>query len=67
MVATGGEMKGLLVFLLVTLAAATALAYGHSDVADVVSQASWPSEPAALLLSGSALLGVAGLVRRYTL
>jgi hypothetical protein len=58
-------MKGLLVILIMTLAAATALAYGHADVAAAVSDATWPGEPISLLLSGGALLGLGGLVRRY--
>jgi hypothetical protein len=59
-------MKVFLVFLLVLVAAATAFAYGHSGVSAgasaVASQA--VTEPTALLLSGSALLGLAGAVRR---
>jgi hypothetical protein len=61
-----GEMKGLLVITLTLLAAATALAYGHSEMATLVTESSWPGEPATLLLSGSALLGVAGALRRIT-
>lgn len=59
-------MKGLLVLTLMTLAAATALAYGHVEVASAMATPDWPNEPATLLLSGSALLGVAGALRRYT-
>ena len=59
-------MKGLLVLTLTTLAAATALAYGQSEVATAVVAPAWPGEPATLLLSGSALIGVAGALRRYT-
>ena len=58
-------MKVVLVFVIGLLAAVTALAYGQADrgagIADVV--ALW-TEPAALLLSGGALLGIAGAVRR---
>jgi hypothetical protein len=59
-------MKVLLVFVIVLIAAATALAYGHAGVtAGVSAVASHAStEPTALLLSGSALLGIAGAVRR---
>ena len=66
--ALDGEMKGLLVITLMLLAAATALAYGHSEMATLVTESSWswPGEPATLLLSGSALLGVAGALRRIT-
>ena len=64
--ALGREMKVLLVFVIVLIAAATALAYGHvgvtAGVSAVASSAS--TEPTALLLSGSALLGIAGAVRR---
>jgi hypothetical protein len=50
---------------------ATALAYGHSAVATgltaVAAQAAaGTSEPAAMLLSGSALLGLAGALKRLT-
>lgn len=61
------EMKGLLVLTLMLMAlAATAFAYGPTEMAAAVSVPDWPGEPAALLLSGSALLGVAGAVRRFT-
>ena len=68
MVATDWDMKALTVLTLVILIAATALAYGHSEVAAVVSASApeWPGEPTMLLLSGSALLGLAGAVRRCT-
>lgn len=63
-------MKALLVLLLTVLAAASAYAYGPTDLAagvrDVVSGGSWPTEPAALLVSGSALIGLGGLVKRFT-
>lgn len=64
--ALGREMKVLLVFVIVLIAAATAFAYGHAGVtAGVSAVASHAStEPTALLLSGSALLGIAGAVRR---
>jgi hypothetical protein len=59
------EMKALFVLLLVLLAAATVVAYSRADVMTaVVSHTSSASEPTALLLSGSALLGLAGAVRR---
>jgi hypothetical protein len=62
-------MKALLVLLLTTLAAATALAYGQTDLAggvrDVVAHGSWPTEPTVLLLSGSALIGLGGIARRF--
>ena len=61
-------MKAFLVLLGVIAAAATALAFGHADVSAgvnaVASQVT--TEPTALLLSGSALLGLAGAVRRLT-
>lgn len=60
------EMKVVLVLVIVLIAAATAFAYGPAGVSAgvhaVASQAS--TEPTALLLSGSALLGLAGAVRR---
>lgn len=65
-----GEMKVLLILAFVMVVAATALAYGHVDVAAGVSamasSTQQPSEPTALLLSGGALLAVASAVRRYT-
>lgn len=68
LVATGWDMKALLVLALTALAAVSALALGHTDVAtgvmEVVSQSSWPTEPAALLVSGSVLIGLAGAIRR---
>ena len=65
-------MKALLVLAIMVLAAATAFAYGHSDVTNgisaVVEQSGGIvlSEPAMLLLSGALLLGLGGAVRRYT-
>ena len=67
-------MKASLVFvpaLLFAAAMATALAYGHSAVTAGISAvatqaAAGTSEPAAMLLSGSALLGLAGAVKRLT-
>ncbi|MGH9371946.1 MAG: hypothetical protein ACRD15_10490 [Vicinamibacterales bacterium] len=59
------------VLVFVALAAATAFAYGHEAVATSVTAvagqvAGSTSEPAALLLSGSVLLGLAGAVKRFT-
>ena len=63
--ATEREMKALFVLLLVLLAAATAVAYSRADVRTaVVSHTSSATEPTALLLSGSALLGLAAALRR---
>jgi hypothetical protein len=59
-----GEMKALLVLSLMLLAAATAVAYGQMEVvADVQNS----HESAALLLSGSLLIGLAGALRRRSL
>ena len=68
---TGEEMKVVLVLVFVMLAAATALAYSNLTVpssmtAIAVEVARSTSEPAALLLSGSALLGLAGAVKKLT-
>jgi hypothetical protein len=65
-------MKVFVVLLVVVLAAASALAYGNLGVASSVSSAAvqvagGSNEPAALLLSGSFLLGLAGAVKRFTL
>jgi hypothetical protein len=58
-------MKAILVLSLVILGAATALAYSPSDVMTaVVSHTSSAGEPTALLLSGGALIGLAGALRR---
>jgi hypothetical protein len=65
-------MKVVLVLAFVAFAAATSLAYGNAVVttsvtAVAVQVAGNTSEPAALLLSGSLLIGLAGAVRRFTL
>ena len=65
-------MKVLLVLMLVMAGAATALAFTNATVATSVTAAAvqvadHTSEPAALLLSGSVLLGLAGAVKRFTL
>jgi hypothetical protein len=70
----GGEMKVSLVILfalLIAATAATALAFGHSTVTASVSAvashaATGSGEPAFMLLSGSALLGLAGALKRFT-
>lgn len=63
-------MKALFILAFVLAVAATAFAYGHGGVAAgvtaVASAAPHPREPAMLLISGSALLALAGAVRRYT-
>src|SRR5688572_14641135 len=69
--ATGEEMKVFLVLVLAMVAAATALAFANATVATSVTAAAvqvadHTSEPAALLVSGSVLLGLAGVVRRFT-
>ena len=56
-------MKALVVLILVGLAAATGMAYGRADAAvgigSVVAHTSRAAEPIILLLSGSALIGLA--------
>jgi hypothetical protein len=68
--ATGWNMKVFVVMMLVLLAAASAVAYGRADVAagmaSVVAHTSQADEPIWLLLSGSALIGLAGALRRST-
>jgi hypothetical protein len=64
-------MKVVLVLVFVLLAAATALAFGSGTVATSVTAAAVQvadrtGEPATLLLFGSALIGIAGAVRRFT-
>ena len=67
-------MKVVLVLVFVLLAAATALALGSETVATsvidttaaAVQMADQTGEPATLLLSGSVLLGLAGVVKRFT-
>ena len=66
---TEKEMKALLVLLLSVLAAATALAYGRTETAEVATlvegaASSFATEPVVLLLSGALLLAIAGAVRR---
>ena len=67
---TGEEMKVVLVSTFVLLAAATALALGRGTVATSVTAAvqvvDHTGEPATLLLSGSLLLCLAGVVKRFT-
>lgn len=63
-------MKVLLVLTIGLLTAASTLALGRADVAAGVTAmvqdaASSPTEPATMLLSGSALLALAGVVRRF--
>jgi len=63
-------MKVFVVMMLVLLAAATAAAYGRGEMAgmaSIVGHASQADEPIWLLLSGSALIGLAGALRRSTL
>ncbi len=66
LVAMGREMKALLVLVLLLLAAASAVAYSGLDMSAGVSFArGWkPSEPGIMLLSGSVLLGLGGVLRR---
>jgi len=63
-------LKILLIPALVLLAAASALAYGHVEVATPAGVAALQTttrESAGLLLSGSLLLGLAGALRRLPL
>jgi hypothetical protein len=62
-------LKILLIPALVLLAAASAMAYGHAEVASPVGVAALQTtrESAALLLSGSLMLGLAGALRRLPL
>ena len=69
--AAGEEMKVVLGSVFVLLAAATALALGSGTVATSVTAAAVQvvdrtGEPATLLLSGSVLLVLAGVVKRFT-
>lgn len=70
----GEEMRALVVLMLAVACAAmvaAALAFGETALtavmAAVTSRHVTPSEPAAMLLSGSALLGLAGALKRLTL
>ncbi len=63
-------MKVFVVLVLAMVAAATALAFANATVATSVAAAAVQvadrtSEPAALLVSGSVLLGLAGAVKRF--
>jgi hypothetical protein len=68
--ATGWNMKAFVVMMLVLLAVATAAAYSRAEMAagisSVVAHTSQADEPIWLLLSGSALIGLAGALRRST-
>ncbi|MEP6914870.1 MAG: hypothetical protein ABJC89_04460 [Acidobacteriota bacterium] len=60
-------MKAVLLLAVVLIGAATVVGYGRGTVIDTVVSRSASTEPGALLLSGGALLGLAGAVRRYSL
>ena len=65
-------MKVFGVLVLVMVAAATALPFANAAVATTVTAAAvqvadHTSEPAALLVSGGVLLGLAGVVKRFTM
>jgi hypothetical protein len=66
----GWNMKAFVVMILVLLAAVSAFAYGRIELAAGVASAvvhrSPLDEPMWLLLSGSALIGLAGALRRST-
>jgi hypothetical protein len=63
----GWNMKAFVVIILVFLAAVSAFAYGRFEMAAGVASAVSPlDEPIGLLLSGSALIGIAGVLRRST-
>ena len=63
-------MKASVVVVLALLAAGSAVAYGRAEMAagvvSVVAHSSQADEPIWLLLSGSALIGLAGALRRST-
>jgi len=65
----GRDMKVILGLSFVLLTAASVLAFGRADLAaDVtamVHRAGSPTEPATMLLWGSVLLALAGVVRRF--
>ncbi len=65
-------MKVFIVLVMMVLVAASAVAYGNLAVSSTVTSAAVEvagrtSEPAIMLLSGSLLLGLAGVVKRFTL
>jgi hypothetical protein len=64
-------MKAMVVLILLLLAAASVVAYGHTEMAAgmaaMVAHSSQTDEPMALLLSGTALIGLAGALRRFSL
>ena len=68
--AMGWSMKAFVVIILVFLAAVSALAYGRIEmaagVASAVAHTSPADESVWLFLSGSALIGLAGALRRST-
>ena len=68
--ATGWKMKAVIVLVLVLLTAATVVAYGHAEAAEMAAAVLLPSqsdEAVSLLLSGSALIGLAGALRRLAI
>jgi hypothetical protein len=67
---TDWQMKAVIVLLLVLLAAASVVAYGRAEAAGLAVSVLHPYQPdesISLLLSGSALIMLAGAVRRLTL
>ena len=68
--ATGWKMKAVVVLILVLLTAATVVAYGHAEAAEMAAAVLLPrqaDESISLLLSGSALIGLAGALRRLAI
>ena len=68
--ATGWKMKAVVVLILVLLTAATVVAYGHVEAAEMAAAVLLPTqadESISLLLSGSALIGLAGALRRLAI
>ena len=68
--ATSWKMKAVIVLVLVLLTAATVVAYGHAEAAEMAAAVLLPSqsdEAVSLLLSGSALIGLAGALRRLAI
>ena len=61
-------MKALIVMVLALLAAGSVVAYGRAEMAagmvSMVAHTSQADEPIWLLLSGTALIGLAGALRR---
>ena len=62
--ATGWDIKGLIILIVGAAAAVSAMAYAHGGIAAGLG-AIVSYEPTTILLSGSLLIGLGGALRRF--